>query len=146
MTETNLRFPAVFCENLRSSATIHLPSLDDFGVGRWSGKIQFRLWEGAQARMGVFVANGQTSRVPPGVGLAPSAAWRDLPLRPFAPPAYTLGPIAPARRLQKKAGGGWGNREREGGKGWSLRERSANAKQHLGPDPHFGALENIVER
>ena len=91
-----------------------------------------------------------TNRVPPDVGLAPSAAWRPLrstPLRPRTLPPTSLG--RPLPEPCKKSQGGWGEEGRRGrgGKGFGLREGSSNynggwggpSKHQLGPDPHLGA-------
>ena len=78
-------------------------------------------------------------RVPPDVGLAPSAAWRAPP----PPPPCALGPLpltsldCPLPEPCKKSQEGLGKEGRRGrgGKGFGLREGSSNYNGGLGGDP-----------
>ena len=68
------------------------------------------------------------SRVALDVGLAPSAAWRALPLHPHCAASPTPAPTAPSGASQKQpGGGGCGKREGGwGGEGCGLREGSSS--------------------
>ena len=78
-------------------------------------------------------------RVPPDVGLAPSAAWSPPPL----PPPYALGPLAPTslgRPLPEpcqKSQGGWGEEggRGQGGNGVWLEGRVLQLQWGMGGDP-----------
>ena len=77
-------------------------------------------------------------RVPPGVGLAPSAAWRAPPLHllapwdPYPPPAWA----APPRALQKEPSGvGGRGKERAGSEGVWLEGRVLQLQWGMWGDP-----------
>ena len=78
-------------------------------------------------------------RVPPNVGLTPSAAWRPppTPLRPRTPPPPPPPAwAAPSRSLAKRAKGGGGEEGRRG-RGWKgLREGSSNYNGGWGDPPN----------
>ena len=88
--------------------------------------------------------------MPPDVGLAPSAAWRTLPVHLCEPPPPRQ-PRSPIPEHCKKSQGGGEGREvgREGlwlegrvlqlPRGWGV-----PSKRQLGPDPHPGALKVAV--
>ena len=91
------------------------------------------------------------SRVPPDVGLTPSAAWRapppSTPLCARTPPPHQP-ESPPPRTLQKEPRGvGGRGKERAGKEGVWLGEGPSNhnggwggpSKHQLGPDPHLGA-------
>ena len=94
------------------------------------------------------------NRVPPDVGLAPSAAWSPPPPTPRTPPPHQLGPPPPGALQKEPRGVGGRGKERAGRKGGWLEGRvlqlqwgmGGTLQTPVGARPTSGAPKNKKKR